>query len=351
MKVLMANFPWIGGIASYLEKAFGDLGHEVKQVLYVERLTPYIRLLKLNQLKYISRMTLERERRLHNLSILRIAKEFRPDLFLVLNEGYVDAETVSILKRDHGTFNVCLIADDPFDSYRFHELPYSLRFFDHIYVAEKLWINKIKMVSSSAKVFKFLSAYDHNMFTIEKANRLKGGGFEHLGCDVSFTGESYGRRAEGAYRSGILSSLVRYKLRFWGDDGWKYQLRFYPGLTNSYSGTRLTFDELVYLYANSPINLNMPSPQLTTAFQPRVFEIPACGGFQIVDHREDLFEVFKEDEIVTFRSIPELVEKVEYFLKNPEKRKPYIAAGLRAIQGNSWKDRAMSIIDNLEAVI
>ena len=92
----------------------------------------------------------------------------------------------------------------------------------------------------------------------------------------------------------------------------------------------------------------MPSPQLLTAFQPRVFEIPAVGGFQIVDYREDLFEFFDENELVTFQSVTELKDKVDYYLKNLEKRKPYINAGLERVKGNSWKDRALEIINNLK---
>jgi len=247
-----------------------------------------------------------------------------------------------------GIRTVCLIGDNPFDSYRFRELPYSLKYFDHIYVAEKNWISNIRMVAAGSKIIKMHSAYDSRRFNIDHVKENDQARNKEINCQIAFSGESYYQCAEGGYRCAVLSNLVEYGLVLWGDCGWKYQFKFYPELVRAYNGGRLSLDELVSVYANATINLNMPSPQIITSFQPRVFEIAACGGFQIVDYREDLLEVFKKDEIVTFKTIPELKEKVEYFIRYPEKRKPYIDSGLKAIKGNTWKDRVEMILNNMD---
>jgi spore maturation protein CgeB len=351
MRILMANFPWIGGIAHYIEQAFSGLGHSVVQAFYEEKPPFYYRALKLHQVKYLDRRFKEKQRELFNQKILILAEQTKPDIFFVFNEGYVNMETVEQLKNKYRIKTVCLIGDDPFDSFRFHDLPYSLKYFDHIYVAEKLWIDKIRMVAPNSKLFKIASAYDHNKFNIQHALELGKKHFANLNCQISFCGESYNQRAEGGYRSAVFSHLTKYDFKFWGDKGWKYQFKFYPELEKAYAGGRLSFDELIYLYARSLINMNMPSPQLITAFQPRVLEIAACGGFQLVDYREDLFEVFKDDEIATFKTIPEMLDKIDYFIKNPEKRNSYITAGLERIKGNTWKDRMVQIIKNLREEI
>lgn len=343
----MANYPWIGGVANYIENAFRQIGADVEHVFYEEELPFYFRTLKFSQIKYLDRKMREKQRDIFNRKILKLAERKPPDVFFAFNEGNVNAETVEKLKNKHRVKTICLIGDDPFDSYRFRDLPYSLKYFDHIYVAEKMWIDKIRMVAPHSKIFKMLSAYDPDNFNINRFNELKIEGFHDLECQISFCGESYNQRAEGGYRSTVLSHLTKYDFKLWGDSGWKYQFKFYPDLKNVYMGGRLNMNELVHVYHNSIININMPSPQIITGFQPRVFEIAACGGFQIVDHREDLLEVFKENDIVTFKTIPELIEKVDRFIKYPESRKHYIEAGLNAVQGNTWKDRAEEILSNL----
>ena len=111
---------------------------------------------------------------------------------------------------------------------------------------------------------------------------------EILSCDISFTGESYGMLAEGGYRAGILDQLGSFNVKIWGDKGWERRFPYYSNLQRFYRGGRLSYDHLRKLYNLSTINLNMPAPQIFTGFQPRVFEIAACRGFQIVDWREEL---------------------------------------------------------------
>ena len=78
------------------------------------------------------------------------------------------------------------------------------------------------------------------------------------------------------------------------------------------------------------------------------YEIAACKGFQIVDWREELDELFEEDEIVTFKSMPDLFEKVEYFTEKPELRKPYIEKLYAKVSQNySWEDQVKIFMENI----
>ena len=53
----------------------------------------------------------------------------------------------------------------------------------------------------------------------------------------------------------------------------------------------------------------------------RLFEIAGTGGFQLMEHHEDIHRYFEPGrEIATYRSPEELIEKVKYYLENPDER-------------------------------
>jgi spore maturation protein CgeB len=91
-------------------------------------------------------------------------------------------------------------------------------------------------------------------------------------------------------------------------------------------GKRVSSEDCVRIFNASQINLNLHSSTFHEGVNPhgdfvnpRTFEIAACGGFQLVDQRELLNEMFDlETELVTFRSIDELKEQIDYFLNHPD---------------------------------
>ncbi|VAX29997.1 hypothetical protein MNBD_NITROSPIRAE03-723, partial [hydrothermal vent metagenome] len=55
---------------------------------------------------------------------------------------------------------------------------------------------------------------------------------------------------------------------------------------------------------------------------PRTFEIAACEGFQLVDSRSEMPELFRVGEdIVCFEDLKDLRYKIRYYLNNPDERK------------------------------
>ena len=81
----------------------------------------------------------------------------------------------------------------------------------------------------------------------------------------------------------------------------------------------------------SIVNLNILRQQNKNSQNMRTFEIPACGGFVLHEFSEEVAEIFQEGRnIEFFRNVNELNEKIEFYLKNPEK------ASL--IGENGWKN-------------
>ncbi|MEZ4766102.1 MAG: glycosyltransferase [Calditrichia bacterium] len=76
--------------------------------------------------------------------------------------------------------------------------------------------------------------------------------------------------------------------------------------------------------ADAKINLCLSSQQLGSAVSLRAYEIPASGGFLLTDWKDDLADLFAEDEIVSFRSVDEMNDKIDFYQRHPEKREPVI---------------------------
>jgi spore maturation protein CgeB len=91
----------------------------------------------------------------------------------------------------------------------------------------------------------------------------------------------------------------------------------------------------------------------TTTGQPNVkgglFDFPAAGAFVITDHVPELVDYFEIGrEIVTFTSIPEMLEKVAYFLAHPEDRiRIQTAARQRVLRDHTWQRIWPRIFDGL----
>ncbi|MCL4218728.1 MAG: glycosyltransferase, partial [Candidatus Hydrogenedentes bacterium] len=108
-------------------------------------------------------------------------------------------------------------------------------------------------------------------------------------CDISFAGAGY------ANRKRILSGLTDYGLKIWGVEWQGRELK--PFLQRPEQ--RFTPEMLTKIVAGSKINLNLHSSAthagvdpLCDAVNPRVFEIAACGGFQLCDPCQNLDQFF-----------------------------------------------------------
>lgn len=119
-------------------------------------------------------------------------------------------------------------------------------------------------------------------------------------------------------RKNIVNSLKDLGIQTFGDpQGWKQ-------LCGNWLKTHSNIDyrtELASIYRKIEINLNITSSQMPTGVNQRVFDIPASGGFVLNDKKDDLEELFKEDEIVTYCSIDELKEKIQYYGNNERARR------------------------------
>jgi spore maturation protein CgeB len=165
------------------------------------------------------------------------------------------------------------------------------------------------------------------------------------GSDVSFAGAGYYNRKN------VFAQLIDFKFKIWGSD-------WYVGLPLSLliqeDGKRFTEEEAVKIYNYSKININLHSSMWHwdinpngDFLNPRVYEILACGGFQLVDRRRYLEGVFEDGkDLVVFETVDDLRKKIKYYLANEEERFAIAAHGREtAVKNHTYESRVREMMN------
>lgn len=165
------------------------------------------------------------------------------------------------------------------------------------------------------------------------------------GSDVSFVGAGYRNRRK------FFEGLLDLDFKIWGNE---WDLNSPVGRCIQRSGKRIDTEEIVKIFNAAKININLHSSTYHNGVNPygdfvnpRTFEILACGGFQLVDHRSLLPELFEIDkEIVCFKDINDLRDKIQYYLKNPDEREEIALAGrARVLREHTYEQRIKEMLD------
>ncbi|WP_319583830.1 glycosyltransferase [uncultured Pseudodesulfovibrio sp.] len=132
------------------------------------------------------------------------------------------------------------------------------------------------------------------------------------------------------YRSACVRATLPFSPLVVGDDGWTNLLhgsnaRLLPNLDY--------YADLPRFYPRSEINFNCTSRQMKGAVNQRVFDVPACGGFLLTDHREQMEDLFDLDrEAAVYRTVEEIPGLIERYLADPGARERISQAAARRIQ-------------------
>ena len=88
-----------------------------------------------------------------------------------------------------------------------------------------------------------------------------------------------------------------------------------------------------------------------TANNVRLYEATGIGTCLVTDWKENLKDLFEPDqEVVTYRSYEECIEKVRWLLNNPNERERIAKAGqARTLKQHTWTDRAEKLVQTFKA--
>jgi spore maturation protein CgeB len=165
-----------------------------------------------------------------------------------------------------------------------------------------------------------------------------------FGCDLSFAGAGYFNRNQ------LFSGLTDYDFGIWGVD---WTARELLDLVRN-PEQRFTAQQFAKMVAASKINLNLHSSATHSgvdprcdAINPRVFEIAACGGFQLCDPCSGLDDFFEfGSELPVYRDLAELRKQIDHFLAHPDERKQIAGrARQRALRDHTYEKRAQQMLD------
>lgn len=117
----------------------------------------------------------------------------------------------------------------------------------------------------------------------------------------------------------------------------------------SFKKNNVTFEEERIILQSSTICLNFHEnyQKKYGDFNDRTFKIPAYGGFEITDNVPTIRRYLKDGkEIVIANNDTDWFEKIEYFLKNPNKRLPIIKAGnKKVLKYHTYHNRVEQMIN------
>jgi spore maturation protein CgeB len=147
--------------------------------------------------------------------------------------------------------------------------------------------------------------------------------------DVTFVGQPHSNRPQ----------IIQYLLSL----GIKIEVYGYGWYPPDPLRTRISHEQMIEIFNRSKINLNLSnsSTMIGQQIKGRVFEVTGCKSFLLTEPAEDLenyFEIGKEIEV--YHSIPEMVEKIRYYLEHEKEREKIAEAGYkRVMREHTWKHR------------
>lgn len=185
--------------------------------------------------------------------------------------------------------------------------------------------------------------YLHTPLTLSSEDKAK------WGSPISFVGAGYYNRQQA------FAGLSHYPFKIWGSE-WPLCKPFDKLVQDS--SRRIAPEEYVKIFNATEVNINLHSSSERDGvdptgdfLNPRTFELAACEAFQLVDERSLLSEAFEiGEEIVTFRSIPDLKDKLHYYLERPEERQRIARRGRqRVIREHTYEKRLEQMLAILYA--
>lgn len=272
-------------------------------------------------------------------AIYKIYKKNNIDFTIVLHD-FLSKQEVTTIKQITPS-PIALWFPDAISNFQkgmFFVAGYDYLFFVDKYIVEKL---KSEFKLNTFYLPQCCNPKAHKKFSLNTAevNQYK--------CEITNAGNFY------PSRMALYQHLTQYDFKMWGPKP-SFWLTV-PEVTKMITGKIVFNDEKSKAFSAAKIVLNNLHPAVINGVNKRMFEIPACGGFQITSHREainELFEVGKE--IVTYSDFNDLKTKIDYYLdpNNETERQQIIEAGYqRTIKEHTYKNRLktmFSIITKFE---
>lgn len=339
IKVLVV-LPFYGGslpIGKYCARALEECGCLVEVFETSDFYDAYTALKKLNLSPERYNFLLENFVTVISQAVCAKAERFRPDLVLCMAQAPLDRKGLEELRKA-GIMTAMWFVED----YKIFTYWRSFaQFYDIFAVIQKEpFLSQLEAIGQKNHLYLPMAALPD----FHKKYNLTPDEEKEFSADLSFLGAPYPNRVMA------FMEILNNDFKIWGD-GWEEFPEFDKNIQRQ--GARITPEEVVKVYSGTKINLNLhsgvDSSQLVSKgdfVNPRTFELAGAGLFQLVDKRSLMSELFEDDELVKFKSMDELKDKISYYLDHPEEREKVALAGQKRVhKEHQYKHRMQKLLD------
>lgn len=338
--------PLYGGshpIARYTARGFRELGHETEFLDFAPFHAGYQALARITQDQRAEHKLKQELLRLLGETILARVRDFKPDLVFALAQSPLAPPLLQALKAEVPLVAYWFVEDFQVLTYWQDLAPAVDVFFT---LQKEPFFSELKRrgVKNYAclPLAADLEAYHPLDLSPEEKRRF--------GAALAFVGAGYYNRRQ------FFQGLTDFDFKIWGSE-WVLNSPLGPHIQNQ--AARVSEEDSVKIFNASRINLNLHSSPFHAGINPqgdylnpRVFDLAACGAFQLVDWRSQLPEFFTPDkELATFTSLAEAREKISYYLAHEDERLRLAAAAReRVLREHTYAHRlatALEIIQDL----
>lgn len=245
----------------------------------------------------------------------------KPEVLLCVLLGYeVWTDTLGLIRENTETVLVNWATDD---SWKYEQFSRFVSPYFHIYATtSKDALQKSLSDGHSNFVLTQWGANAENLAVPVPASSCR--------YQVTFIGTAYGNRIK--WIRGLMDRGI--EVTCFGH-GWE------RGAIPSGEIPKIIRESFISLnFGDSGIHFRGMLPYRSRQIKARVFEVPGAGGFLMTEWAPDLEEYFVPDEeIITFRTIDDLAERIEYFQLHREERDEIAFKGHERVKEDHTYDR------------
>lgn len=337
MNILVVGMFYNEGFALHISETLKKLGHNVShfEPLYTSKTFKNKIWHRVNQVRnviYTSTDSIPSIRAKRIQKLWSIAKQSKLDLVLVCHD-FLWPNEVTELKRITGAIITMWFPDAlvNFGKGFFMNAPYHGLFFKDPYI--------VKVLNGVLKspVYYMPECFNPDTQFLPDGE-LPG---DEYRCDITTAGNSH------SWRVAFFNHLEKYDVKLWGAPAplWMPKNK----ISKMHQGRSVLNQDKARAFLGAKIVINNLHYSEIWGLNVRTFEAAGIGAFQMVDWRPGLSQLFIDGkEIISFRNIDDMLNKVEFWLNNPEGRSEIAANGKkRAIAEHTYKHRLNLILDTL----
>jgi spore maturation protein CgeB len=276
-------------------------------------------------------------------NLIELASAERPDLVVVLDGMDLPLEQISVL-RGWGIRTAIWLTDDPYYTDFTMKI---VAHYDYVFTLERNCIDFYKGLGChQVHYLPFAAHREHYRPTTTRSPIQR---------DISFIGSAYWNRVN--FFREVLPDLMQYNTVINGI--WWDRLPEAPLYGDRIEiGKWMSPQETAATYSGSKIVINLHRSHIDEAVNnntlaipavspnPRTFEIAASGTLQLCDARDDMGNFYKQgEEIETFASPQEMMDKIHYYLSHEEERQAIVLRAYeRTLKDHTYAKRVNEML-------